>query len=89
MGDKWRVLVRINRTSVSQANQVWHAFLCARLIPITHLSNVTKDSAIMLYALAMGFSIDVGKVIYYWIQHIHRASTIDGLGHPSLITELC
>lgn len=43
----------------------------------------------MLYALAMGFSIDVGKVIYYWIQHIHRASTIGGLGHPSLITELC
>ena len=41
-----------------------------------------------MYALAMGYSIDVGKVLYYYIHRISRITTIGGLGHLSLIIEL-
>lgn len=70
------------------SSQIWHAFLCARLMQVTRLSDVTKKRALLLYALASGFSVDVGKVIYHSIRHIHRGSTTSGLGHSSLITTL-
>lgn len=56
---------------------------------MTRLSNVTKDRVILLYALPLGFSMDVRKVIYHSIRRIHRGSTIGGLGHSFLITDLC
>lgn len=82
------VPVRIKGMILTVSSQIWHAFLCARLMQVTRLSDVTKKRALLLYALASGFFVDVGKVIYHSIRCIHRGSTTSGLGQSSLITTL-
>ena len=42
----------------------WFAFICASLFPTAHLSDVSRDWAILLYAIVSGTSIDVGWVIF-------------------------
>ena len=49
---------------------------------------MTRERAIMLYALMMGASIDVGQVIFDHYMHSVRAK-LGGIGFPSLITSLC
>ena len=45
--------------------KVWHHFICARLVPTMHLSEVTKERAALLYAIQTGKKINVSR----WIQH--------------------
>ncbi|GMN53950.1 hypothetical protein TIFTF001_023091 [Ficus carica] len=58
-------------------------------MPVTHFSDVTKDQAVILYAILSQKSIDVGKLIQQTIKQALRGSTSGGLPHPSLITALC
>lgn len=44
--------------------KAWHAFVCARFYPSSHTSNVTKDMALLLYAILTRKSIDVGRVMH-------------------------
>ena len=67
--------------------KVWHHFICARLVPTMHLSEVTKERAALLYAILMGKKINVGRWIQHNINHaIGQAS--GGTPHPTLLTEL-
>ena len=66
----------------------WYAFVCVNLQPTAHLSDVTRERAILLYALVTGASIDVGRVIFYHYMHSVRAKQ-GGIMFPSLITSLC
>ena len=43
--------------------KVWYNFICATLKPNLHLSTVTLDKTILLYAIAQGIKFDVGNVI--------------------------
>ena len=47
--------------------KVWHNFICAILKPSLHLSTVTRDKAILLYAIMQGIQFDVGHVIEWGI----------------------
>ena len=40
--------------------KVWYNFLCAKLKPNLHLTMVTKDKTILLYAIVQGIKFDVG-----------------------------
>ena len=66
----------------------WYAFVCASLLSMAHLSDVSRERAILLYALMNGASIDVGWVIFYHYMH-SVWSKLGGIGYPSLITSLC
>ena len=52
-----------------------------------HLSEVTKERAVLLYGIQKGLKINVGR----WIQsNISRTVSQDseGIPHPTLLTEL-
>ncbi|KAL3510243.1 hypothetical protein ACH5RR_029644 [Cinchona calisaya] len=39
--------------------EVWYQFLTSRILPITHLTKVTQDRVVLLYALVKCSSIDI------------------------------
>ena len=41
--------------SLTLVAKVWYKFLCVKIKPSLHLSTVTKDKAILLYAMTKGF----------------------------------
>ena len=57
-------------------------------MPVLHVSHITKDRAILLFAIFTNKSIDVGRVLYHQIMQSVRNPTL-GLYFPSLITDLC
>ena len=76
-------------TALTPVAKVWYNFLCVKIKPCLHLSTVTKDKTILLYAMTKGFQFDIETVIEQGlIESIHRRYT-GALIHPSLITELC
>ncbi|GMN68009.1 hypothetical protein TIFTF001_037068 [Ficus carica] len=76
-------------SALDKHTKAWLYFIGAKLMPITHFSDVTKDRAILLYDILSGKSIDVGRLIQQSIKQALRGSTSGGLPHPSLITALC
>ncbi|GMN59387.1 hypothetical protein TIFTF001_028471 [Ficus carica] len=71
-----------------QYTKAWHAFVFAWFYPSSHTSDVTKDRALLLYAILTGKSIDVGWVMHATIMSSARTSN-RGLYFPLLITGLC
>ena len=54
-----------------------------------HLSIVTKDRVILLYATTKGFQFDIGFVIGRGLIESTQGRCMGALIHPSLITQLC
>ena len=67
--------------------KVWYHFICARLMPTMHLSEVTKERVALLYAILMGKKINVGQWIQHNITHTIRQGS-RGIPHPTLLTKL-
>ena len=71
-------------TAITPVAKVWYNFLFAKIKPSLHLSTMTKDKTILLYATTKGLQfIERGL-----IESTHGRCT-GVLIHPSLITELC
>ena len=49
--------------SLTSVAKVWYSFLCVKIKPTLHLSTVTKDKTILLYAMTKGFQFDIESVI--------------------------
>ena len=49
--------------SLTPVAKVWYNFLSIKIKPTLHLSTVTKDKTILLYAMTKGFQFDIGSVI--------------------------
>lgn len=58
-------------------------------MPTRHLSNVTKERAILLFAITTGLKVDIGIAIQNSIQKTIKGSSSGGLPYPSLLTQLC
>ncbi|KAL3513379.1 hypothetical protein ACH5RR_026096 [Cinchona calisaya] len=67
---------------------VWYHFLTSRILPITHLTKVTRDRAVLLYALVKGWYIDIGLEIQMEILR-NGAKDQPSFIFPNLITSLC
>ncbi|KAL3507009.1 hypothetical protein ACH5RR_032391 [Cinchona calisaya] len=67
---------------------VWYHFLTSRILPITHLTKVTRDRAVLLYALIKGWSIDIGLEIQMEIL-LNGAKDQPSFIFSNLITSLC
>ena len=80
-----REFTTFSMTALTPLAKVWCNFLCVKIKPSLHLSTVTKDKTILLYAMATkGFQFDIGTVIergLIELTHGHCTGT--------LITELC
>ncbi|KOM42759.1 hypothetical protein LR48_Vigan05g036300 [Vigna angularis] len=60
----------------------------SNISPCTHVSDVTVNRAVILYAILTRRSVNLGKLIANEIRNCAN-STKAPLGHPSLITHLC
>ena len=47
----------------------WHHFICGRLMPTMHTSEVTKGRALLLYGIQKGLKINVGRWVKSNIHH--------------------
>lgn len=92
-GTTWTVHERGNMTfplsNLSLYGKAWYAFICAKLMPCTHVSHVTRERAVLLYSIIKGYKINVGHLILQSVLRASRGSTTGGLPHPSLICVLC
>ena len=50
-------------TALTPVANVWYNFLSVKIKPSLHLSTVTKDKMILLYAMTKGLQFDIGIVI--------------------------
>ena len=72
------------RTALAPVVKVWFNFLSGKIKPSLHLSTVTKDKRILLYAMTKGFQFDIRTVIERGlIESTHGRCT------GALITKLC
>ena len=76
-------------TVLTPVAKVWYNFLSFKIKPSLHLSTVTKDKTILLYAMTKGFQFDIGTVIEQGLIESTHGHCTGALIHPSLITELC
>ncbi|KAL3518975.1 hypothetical protein ACH5RR_021564 [Cinchona calisaya] len=51
---------QFRRVFLSNEAIAWFYLICARFSPITHVSEVTKERALLLYAIMKSYSINVG-----------------------------
>ena len=68
---------------------MWLNFIAAKILLVNHLSDVTKDRVVLLYAIVSWMSIDVGKIILNSIFNSILAPATRGLTYPSLIFSFC
>ena len=57
-------------------------------MPSKHLSTVRREEAILLYALLMGYKINVGKIIEKPILGYYERNCRGFIPHPAIITRL-
>lgn len=91
-GAQWTIrgeeAISFSRSELSIYGTAWFNFICAKLMPSSHVSNVIKSRACPLFAIVTVKSINVGKFIYESILHALRGGSIDEFPHPSLICGL-
>ena len=75
--------------SLTPVAKVWYNFLCVKIKPTLHLSTVTKDKTILIYAMTKGFQFDIVSVIKRGLIVSTEGRCTRALIHPSLITLLC
>ncbi|PIM97196.1 hypothetical protein CDL12_30335 [Handroanthus impetiginosus] len=81
--------VGIPRSSLTNEAWDWLRFINARLYPSSHLSEVSKDRAILLYAILTGVPLDIGRYINGAILKSARGGMTVSMYFPSLVTALC
>ena len=47
----------------SRESKAWYYFLGAQLVPVRHFSDMTKEQAVILYAIVIEKSIDLRKFL--------------------------
>ncbi|EOY21586.1 Uncharacterized protein TCM_013457 [Theobroma cacao] len=62
-------------------------FIATRLLLMKHVTNITKDIALLLYYILTGKAINIGKLIYITILFFANTPHED-IWFPSLITDL-
>ena len=79
----------INRGDLTKVGKVWFYFVNSMLKPSKHVSTVSQDRAILLYALVKGYALNVGTIMEESILDYVEGKFSKNIPHPSLITLLC
>lgn len=56
-------LVTFKNLDMHEGKKSWIEFLAAKLMPLSHTTDSTKDKATLIYAIVIGKTIDVGNII--------------------------
>ena len=75
--------------SLKPVAKVWYNFLCVKIKATLHLSTVTKEKTILLYAMTKGLPFYIGSIIEWGLIELIHGRYTEALIHPSLITHLC
>ena len=66
LGTQWKMsngeTNSVKTSTLSKEAKIWHYFIGARFMPSSHLSDVTKDRAILIYCILTGKTIDIGSI---------------------------
>lgn len=81
--------IHFSQKELSRYSKAWYYSICAKFLPTTHVSDVIKDRAMLLYAIVTGKTVDMGQVIQDSIIYAIKESSTIKLPHPSLICSLC
>ncbi|PIN16002.1 hypothetical protein CDL12_11348 [Handroanthus impetiginosus] len=81
--------VGVPRSSLTNEAWDWLRFINAKLYPSSHLSEVSKDRAILLYAIPTGVPLNIGRYINGAILKSARGGMTVSLYFPSFVTTLC
>ena len=79
----------LNRGSLTEEAKVWFYFLASVLVPTRHLSTVSEQEAVMLYAILKGYKINIGTIIENSIMRYHEGNKRGVIPHPATVTILC
>ncbi|PIN05057.1 hypothetical protein CDL12_22406 [Handroanthus impetiginosus] len=86
-----RTLSRLNKpihffhTKLTVAADHWLRFISTRLLPTTHTSDITKERAVMIFAILTDVPFDIGRFLHRSIWNSAMGGLTVGLYHPSLI----
>ena len=68
---------------------ILHKIAIANWMPKFHISTISKDPIVLLYAVGTNVSFDMANVIFQVIiSYVEAETTVGGLPFPSLIHEL-
>ncbi|PIN26478.1 hypothetical protein CDL12_00758 [Handroanthus impetiginosus] len=81
--------IHFPRTTLTFAADNWLRFISARLLPSSHTYEVTRERAVMIYAILTDVPFDIGRFLHRSILKSAMGGLTMGLYHPSLVTELC
>ncbi|PIN17628.1 hypothetical protein CDL12_09713 [Handroanthus impetiginosus] len=81
--------IHFSRTKLTLAADNWLRFVSAQLLPSSHTSEVTREHAVMIFAILIDIPFDIGRFLHRSILKNAMGGLTVGLYHPSLITELC
>ncbi|PIN12196.1 hypothetical protein CDL12_15198 [Handroanthus impetiginosus] len=81
--------IYFSRTKLTFATDNWLQFISARLLPSSHTSEVTRERAVMIFAILTDVPFNIGCFLHKSIWKSAMGGLTVGLYHPSLITELC
>ena len=69
--------------------QAWNSFICANIMPSSHVHEITVGCARLLWGILQGDYIDLGMVIYQGILRFLRGGTTGAIPYASVVTKLC
>ncbi|PIN08787.1 hypothetical protein CDL12_18642 [Handroanthus impetiginosus] len=81
--------IHFSRTKLTVVADNWLRFISARILPTKHTSKVTRERAVMIFAILTDVPFDIGRFLHKSIWKSAMAGLTVGLYHSSLITELC
>ncbi|PIN20712.1 hypothetical protein CDL12_06595 [Handroanthus impetiginosus] len=81
--------IHFPHTTLTFAADNWLRFVSTRLLPSSHTSEVTRERAVMIYAILTDVPFDIGRFLHRSIMKSAMGGLTVGLYHPSLIIELC
>ncbi|PIN26971.1 hypothetical protein CDL12_00253 [Handroanthus impetiginosus] len=80
--------IHFSRTKLTFVADSWLRFVSTRLLPSSHTSEVTRERAVMIFAILTDVPFDIGRFLHKSIWKSAMGGLTVGLYHPSLITEL-
>ena len=80
---------RLPTQKLNTNSRAFHLFICARILPTTHKSVVTRDQAIMNWCIQTGKPVNWGKIVHDIIWYAVQGDGGSGYPFPHLITDMC
>ena len=79
----------LNRGDLTEINKVWFYLVNSVFKPSKHVSTIRQDHTLLLYVLAKGFELNMGKIIKESIFDYDESKFLGNIPHLSQITLFC